>query len=171
MPDAYPELRYGDRPSVEVSVVVDASPEAVFAVISDIDLPARFSSEFQGASWLDGASVPAVGARFVGRNAHAAAGEWETTCTVVEYEAPRVFAYEVGGADGDGSATWRFTVAAEDEGTRLTQSMQMGPARSFINIAIDSMPDKESRILNRRVREHRDNMEATLAGVKVMLEG
>jgi hypothetical protein len=46
----------------------------------------------------------------------------------------------------------------------------MGPGRSFINLAIESMPEKESRILNRRVREHRENMEANLVGVKEMLE-
>ena len=42
----------------------------------------------------------------------------------------------------------------------------MGPARSGINLAIDAMPDKESKILHRRLAEHRANMEATLAGIK-----
>lgn len=30
------------------------------------------------------------------------------------------------------------------------------------------MPDKESKILHRRLAEHRTNMEATLAGVKAL---
>jgi len=43
--------------------------------------------------------------------------------------------------------------------------MQMGPARSGINVAIDAMPDKEARILSRRLSELRANMEATLHGI------
>ena len=55
-------------------------------------------------------------------------------------------------------------------GTRLTQWMQMGPARSGINAAIDAMPDKESRILERRLAELRQNMQATLEGIKQLAE-
>jgi hypothetical protein len=32
------------------------------------------------------------------------------------------------------------------------------------------MPDKESKILQRRLAEHRPNMEATLAGIKHIVE-
>ena len=39
-----------------------------------------------------------------------------------------------------------------------------------INLAIDAMPDKESKILHRRLGEHRANMEATLAGIKALAE-
>jgi lysyl-tRNA synthetase class I len=142
----------------------------VFAAVSDINLPARFSNEFKGGRWLDQDTPIGVGSRFAGRNEHPAAGEWETTCTVVEYDPPCVFAYSVAGMDGDVAATWRFTVASEGTGSRLTQWMQMGPGRSILNFAIESMPEKESRILNRRLREHRQNMEANLAGVKQFLE-
>ena len=62
------------------------------------------------------------------------------------------------------------TLTAEEHGTRLTQWMQMGPARSGINLAIDAMPDKESKILQRRLGEHRANMEANLRGIKETLE-
>ena len=46
----------------------------------------------------------------------------------------------------------------------------MGPARSGINAAIDAMPDKEDRILRRRLDEHKANMEATLEGIKQLAE-
>ncbi len=49
-------------------------------------------------------------------------------------------------------------------------AMQMGPARSGINVAIDAMPDKEARILSRRLSELRANMEATLHGIKSLAE-
>jgi Polyketide cyclase / dehydrase and lipid transport len=164
-----PELRYRDCPTVEVTLTVAASPEAVWALVSDIQLPARFSSEFLGAEWIDGAGGPTVGARFVGRNHHAAIGDWETTSTICDYVPGRRFGWAVGNVDHP-SATWRFILEPDGAGTRLTQWMQMGPARSGINLAIDAMPDKESKILHRRLGEHRANMEATLAGIKRVLE-
>jgi hypothetical protein len=164
-----PELRYRDCPTVEVDQLVAAAPAAVWTFVSDIELPARFSEEFRGASWLDGSVGPCVGARFVGRNHHPAIGDWETTSTICEYEPGRLFGWAVGDADHP-SARWRFTLRPEGTGTRLTQWMQMGPARSGINQAIDAMPDKESKILHRRLAEHRANMEATLAGIKELAE-
>jgi hypothetical protein len=163
------ELRYSDCPTVEVTVAIAASPDAVWALVSDIQLPARFSSEFLGADWLDGVTAPAVGARFVGRNHHPAIGEWQTTSTICDYEPVRRFGWAVGDT-GQPSATWRFSLEPNPPGTRLTQWMQMGPARSGINLAIDAMPEKESKILHRRLAEHRANMEATLAGIKQMVE-
>ena len=68
------------------------------------------------------------------------------------------------------AASWRFTLEPIEGGTRLTQWMRMGPGRSGINPAIDAMPDKESKILHRRLGEHRANMEATLAVIKALAE-
>jgi uncharacterized protein YndB with AHSA1/START domain len=165
-----PELRYADGPSTEASIDIEAPPERVWALVSDLQLPARFSTEFQGAELLDGAEVPAAGARFVGRSHHPAIGSWETTSTITIFDPPRVFAYDVDGTDGRPSASWRFSLAPTVDGTRLTQQMRMGPGRSGINPAIDAMPDKESKILHRRLGEHRANMEATLAGIKALAE-
>ena len=68
------------------------------------------------------------------------------------------------------SSAWRFTLRPDGDGTRVTQWMRMGPGRSGINAAIDAMPDKEDRILRRRLAEHRSNMEATLQGIKQLAE-
>lgn len=166
-----PPLRFADCPATSASIDVDATPSAVWALVSDINLPARFSNEFQGAEWLDGAE-PGVGARFSGRNHHPAIGSWETTCTVTEWTPERCVAYDVGGATGGVGATWRFTLEpTESGGTTLTQSMRMGPDRSGISPAIDAMPDKESKILHRRIGEHHANMTTTLEGIKALAEG
>jgi uncharacterized protein YndB with AHSA1/START domain len=164
-----PDLRYRDCPTVEADQIVAASPEVVWALVTDIQLPAHFSSEFRGAEWLDGATGPRKGARFVGRNHHPAIGDWETTSTICEYDPGRLFGWIVGDPDHP-SAHWRFTLVVEGTGTRLTQWMQMGPARSGINLAIDAMPEKESKIVHRRLAEHRANMEATLRGIKETAE-
>jgi hypothetical protein len=82
-----------------------------------------------------------------------------------------VLGWAVGDPDRP-SARWRFTLAPDAAGTRtmLTQWMQMGPAPSGISMAIEAMPDKESRILRRRLAEHHANMTATLAGIKELAE-
>jgi hypothetical protein len=169
MPDQ-PELRYSDCPATQAELMIAASPAVVWRLVCDIQLPARFSTEFDGGEWLDGVSEPSPGARFTGRNSHPAVGEWETTSTICEYEPGQVLSWAVGDVEWP-SARWRFTLAAEDGGTRLTQWMQIGPGPSFLSQAIEAMPDKESRILRRRLAEHQANMTATLAGIKQLAEG
>ena len=38
---------------VVVEATIDASPDAVWELSSDIELPARFSDEFVGADWIE----------------------------------------------------------------------------------------------------------------------
>jgi uncharacterized protein YndB with AHSA1/START domain len=160
-------VRYSEGPTVEVEVYVEAPPSRVWELVSDIELPARFSEEFQGATWLD--DGPSPGARFRGRNRHPAVGEWEITCFLVGYEPERIFEWAVSDPEQP-SASWRFELTPEGAGTRLKQWMRMGPARSGLNIAIDAMPDKEERIIARRQDEHRKNMTATVEGIKAVAE-
>jgi Polyketide cyclase / dehydrase and lipid transport len=162
------QLRYTDGPSVEAAIVLDASNASIWALVTDIQLPARFSSEFRGAEWLDGAERPALGARFVGRNEHPAVGRWETTSTVTSFEPGVVFGWAIGDPDAP-SASWRFTLSPDGSAVRLAQWMQIGPGRSGLSPAIDAMPDKEAKIIGRRLEEHRRNMVANLEGIKAIL--
>ena len=168
MPDQ-PELRHRNGPTTQADVIVAAPPAVVWALVCDIQLPARYSSEFDGGEWLDGASSPALGARFTGRNHYPAVGTWQTTSTICEYEPGQVLGWAVGDP-GWPAARWRFTLTAEGGGTRLSQWVQLGPGPSGITEIIEAMPDKESRILYRRLAEHQANMTATLAGIKELAE-
>ena len=49
-----------------VTVHMDAPPETVWALVSDVTKIGQFSPETFEAEWLDGATGPAVGARFRG---------------------------------------------------------------------------------------------------------
>lgn len=71
--------RYADTPTVEVQAWVAAPPQAVWEVVADVTRMPSMSTELQSVEWLDGATGPAVGARFVGRSRHDSFGEWETT--------------------------------------------------------------------------------------------
>lgn len=160
-------MRYADGPTVEVDVLIDAPIDAVWAVVTDINTPASFSTEFLGADWVD--PGPAAGARFVGRNRHKALGEWETTSWVNRYEPPHAFGWVVSDPDNP-SASWWFLLDQEVEGVRVRQGGRMGPAPSGLTSAITAMPDKEERIVARRLEEWERSMRATLEGIKQRLE-
>jgi len=165
-----PELRYADRPSTMAEVVIAAPPSAVWPLVCDIQTPAKFSSEFQGGELLGGATDASLGVQFRGHNHHPARGEWETVSTVCEYEPERVFGWAVGDPSRP-AARWRFCLVPDGDGTRITQWMQMGPGESGISDLIAQMPDKEHRILRRRLAEHHANMTATLEGIRQLAEG
>jgi len=160
-------MRYADGPTTEVEILVHAPVARLWSLITDIGVPARFSTEFQGADWLD--AGPARGARFTGRSEHAAIGRWETTCVVTKCEVNRVFEWAVGDAD-NASALWRFELEPSVDGVLLRQWCQIGPGPSGLTPAILAMPDKEERIVERRLEEFRVNMHATVEGIKQIAE-
>src|SRR5687768_14377997 len=52
----------------EASTYVEAPPERCYALVTDIGRMGEWSPETVRAQWLDGATAPAVGARFRGTN-------------------------------------------------------------------------------------------------------
>ena len=56
-------MRYRDQPTAEVTERVQADPDLIWALITDIELPARFSDELQSVEWMDGVAAVAVGNR------------------------------------------------------------------------------------------------------------
>ncbi|MER6418173.1 SRPBCC family protein [Streptomyces sp. NPDC001137] len=160
---------YTDKPTVEVRTWIGAPPERVWALVTDIALMPSLSDELQSVEWLDGATGPAVGARFLGRSKHPAFGEWATTSYVIEYEPQHVFAWAVQDP-AEPSAVWRFRLHEGGGGTELSQWMQMGPGRSGLSVAIDRMPEKEQKIVFVRMREFEHNMTVTLEHIKKLAE-
>lgn len=159
-------MRFADRPRVEVSTFVDAPPDRVWEIAVDLSRIGEWSGENKGGEWLDG--EPGPGRRFRGRNQR---GEmaWETVSVVTEFDPPRAFEWSVGDPNNP-SATWRYDLTPEGTGTRLRQTAVMGPGPSGLTMAIERMPDKEERIIERRCEEHRQNMSATLEGIKTAAE-
>jgi len=160
-------MRYADGPTAQVEVLIDAPVERVWELVTDINLPARFSSEFLGARWTD--DTRGVGASFVGRSQHKAMGEWETVSYVSRSEPMSVFEWSVTDLD-DPSSTWWFELESRDDRVLLRHCGRMGPAPSGLTIAITAMPDKEERIIARRLEEFEANMRATLEGIKQLAE-
>ena len=160
---------YADTPTVAAQIYIEAPPERVWPLVSDIHLMPELSAELREVAWLDGVAGPAVGCRFTGRNANQVLGQWETVSTVVECDEPRCFAWAVGDA-GQPWSTFRFTLRPDGPGTLLEQWMQMGPGRSGLNLAIDAMPDKEQKIVFVRLREFETGFKHNLAAIKELAE-
>jgi uncharacterized protein YndB with AHSA1/START domain len=161
-------MRMSDRPTVAVETCIAAPPARVWALLIDIQLMGRWSPEYQGGEWLDGATGPAVGARFKGRNRRRER-EWESLSTVIEAEPGRSFAWAVGNPNNPG-ATWRFDLTPDNTGTRVRQHVQLGPGPSGLTARIAELPNREEDIIAARSAEHHRNMQHTLAGLKAAAE-
>ena len=156
-------------PGVTVEIDIVASPERVWEFISDINISARFSKEFQGADWID-SDGPKEGALFQGRNRRTDVNrEWETRSWVVECDAPNVFAWNVNDRD-EPSAKWRFELEKIPGGTRLRQRFILGQRLSATGTAMVENPEQAEQILTNRQEQHRGNMMLNLRGIKELAE-
>jgi hypothetical protein len=52
----------------QAQVHIDARPDAVYTVVSDVTRMGEWSPETTKCEWIDGATGPAAGARFKGSN-------------------------------------------------------------------------------------------------------
>jgi hypothetical protein len=162
-------VRYRDQPTIEVTQRVRCDVATAWSFVTDISLPARCSAEVQSIEWLDGFDHVEVGARFRGRSQHDAFGSWETVCEVVEVEDQRRWVWNVIGPDGV-SATWGFEVEPASDGVLIRQWGRMGPGPSGLTPGIAAQPDKEARIISRRLSEWQQNMQANLDWIRSQVE-
>ena len=156
-------------PGVTVEIDIAAQPERVWELVSDINISARFSKEFQGADWID-SDGPKKGASFQGRNKRTDVNrEWETKSWVAECDPPNVFAWNVNDRY-EPSAKWRFELEKIPGGTRLRQRFILGQRLSATGTAMVNNPEQAADILASRQEQHRGNMMLNLQGIKDIAE-
>ena len=102
-----PAVSMADGPGMVVEADIAAEASVVWAAVTDINLPARFSEEFNGASWDEGFDGPALGARFTGQNHIETLGHREMPCFVDVCDEPSAFGWCTSDPDNPG-ARWRF---------------------------------------------------------------
>ncbi len=160
--------RIQDGPGVVAEIDTDARPRQVWEVISDINMPAKFSDEFAGAEWLSDDEI-AAGAIFRGRSAISDGREWETNCIVTEWVERETFEWRTTDPENPG-AIWRFDLAEQGAGSRLRFSMVIGKENNSTAPRAMADPSLENQILFERRLIHKANMQRVLEGVKALVD-
>ncbi len=144
------------------TVHMAAPADRIWALVSDVTMIGRYSPETFEAEWLDGATGPAVGARFRGHVKRNGRGPtYWTTCTVTTCEPGREFAFAVGSADKPLN-TWRYHLEPAGDGTDVTESFALAntlPTRIYWTL-----------LGRARGRTNHTGMRTTLERVKAAVE-
>ena len=108
-----------------VTVHMAAPPERVWELVSDVTRIGEFSPETFEAEWLDGATGPAVGAKFRGHVKRNGIGPvYWVTCTVLVSEPGREFTFGTAG-DPEPLNVWSYRLAPNGDGTDVTESFAL----------------------------------------------
>jgi hypothetical protein len=144
----------------QATVHVDAPPEKVYAMISDVTRMGEWSPETYKCEWVEGATGPAVGARFKGSNKRGIV-RWSTKPTVKVADPGKEFTFETG-RTGKEDTRWSYRLAPKDGGTELTESFEALRYIFFFKIV---SPPKV------RKRQLQENIERTVQRIKQAAEG
>ncbi len=104
---------------IEVSRDIAATPETVYATISDVTRMGEWSEECHSCAWHEGYDGPVIGATFDGHNRNGSL-EWTTQGKVIEAEVGRAFAFECSMMDFH-YATWGYRIEPIASGSRVTE--------------------------------------------------
>jgi Polyketide cyclase / dehydrase and lipid transport len=147
---------------VSVDREIAASPDALWERVANIDRMGELSPENVGGTWLDGATGPAVGARFRGDNRNGKK-KWSTNGKVVECEPGHAFAFEVT-AGPFKVAHWSYRFEPTATGCRVTETWTDDRSRfiGFMGKIVSGVGDRASH--------NRESMVATLDRLAVLAE-
>jgi Polyketide cyclase / dehydrase and lipid transport len=106
-------------PCATATVQIDAGPDLVYGLITDLPTLASLAEEAVAMEWRKGSAVR-PGAVFVGHNENSGR-RWTTKCTVTDAEPGRVFAFDVRYTVIP-IARWRYDIVAADGNCQVTES-------------------------------------------------
>jgi hypothetical protein len=148
--DLYSRYVIGWSPMIgrlEVSREVAASPEAVYAAISDVTRMGEWSEECYACEWREGFDGPVIGATFDGHNRHSD-HEWTTQGKVIEAVRGRTFTFECSMMDYHYS-NWGYRIEPTKSGCRVTEwSEDLRPESALeFSKQVSGVDDRKSRNL------------------------
>lgn len=147
---------------IEITRDIAASPEAVYAAISDVTRMGEWSEECHECAWHEGFDGPSVGATFDGHNRYGT-NEWTTQGKVVEAEPGRSFAFECSMFDFHFS-TWGYRIEPTDAGCRVTEWTEDLRPESAMEYS------KQMSGIDDRGERNRGTMSATLERLAAAVE-
>jgi len=110
-----------------VTVHMNASPDEVWALVSDVTRIGSYSPETFEAEWLDGATGPAVGAKFRGHVKRNGKGPvYWTECVVTDCVPGSAFGFDVL-TGGKALNHWAYGIEPRGDGSDVTESFRLAP--------------------------------------------
>ena len=148
---------------VTVSRRIAASPEVIWAAVSDVTRMGEWSPECHTCGWIEGATGPEVGATFEGHNRNGDK-EWTTQVKVVESVPGERFVFEPFFGDFTFSR-WGYLIEGDGDGSIVTEFTE--------NLIPEEMREVSSQIsgVTDRDAHNRAGMEETLARLAAVIEG
>jgi uncharacterized protein YndB with AHSA1/START domain len=154
--------------SVEVTVELHASPEDIWALISDVTRIGKWSPECVEGWWIDREEpLPRVGARFEGHNRFPGGFEATVPCVVTEVDRPRSFAWVALDPDqvvDRPGSIWRYQLSPSETAglTTVINRFEHGPGQTGVTWAVDEDPEHAQQIVDERLEVLRQNMIQTI---------
>jgi uncharacterized protein YndB with AHSA1/START domain len=147
---------------LEISRDIAASPETVYAAISDVSRMGEWSEECHACEWHEGHNGPVVGASFDGHNRNGE-HEWITQAKIIEADPGRAFAFECSMMDFHFS-TWGYRIEPTESGCRVTEWSEDLRPESAMEFS------KQVSGIDDRTERNRRTMSATLERLAKALE-
>ena len=103
---------------------IEASPEALYDFIADVTRTPERTPDIMRCEWLDGATGPAVGARFKSINRQGRGPNWSNKPVVTVADRGEEFSFSRTERFA-GTIVWRHRFVAEGTGTRVIESYEV----------------------------------------------
>jgi hypothetical protein len=149
-------------PVDEASVYIEASPEAVWDLVSDLPRISEWSPECTGIRWLGSPTGPVVGAKFLGFNKQGWK-RWFTRNVVTDASRGEAF----GWLTKDNRTRWAYRFEPSGSGTKVTETRTLPAKRPFgpklaIVFFLGGLEAHDAHM--------RENMQQTLERLKAVAE-
>ena len=145
----------------EASIEIQASPEAVYDLVSDLPRMGEWSPENIGGEWQDGGSGQ-VGDRYIGDN-RTAERAWSVPVLVTVAERGRCFAFVTRPDEGP-YVRWTYRLEPRGADTRVTEVWDVEQLPPAMQRATQAQLDERSRYTEAMLA-------TTLAASKAAAEG
>ena len=133
-----------------VSLHIAAPPAAIYELVADVTRTPEFSPEIVECTWLDGATGPAVGARFKARNKMPNRPTFSNKPEVTVVEPDRAFAFARTEPFG-GTVEWRYDFTPDGDGTLVTETYRVTkPVSRFGWFIIGTLFGRKDRVADLR---------------------
>jgi hypothetical protein len=144
------------RRECRAEISVNATAEAIWAVVSDVTRVGEWSGECRGCTWVTGSDRVAPGARFRGRNRRGGF-RWTRLNEIVAANRPTELVWRtIPTGPYPDSVEWRITLVSDQLGTRVSESFRIlripRPMEWLVGLAIPAHRDRTADLSRDLVR-------------------